>query len=78
MILTDDIVLVGENLEKVNNRLDEWKLTFKGKGLRICRNKTEYTKYDFGGRYQRVKGMRKSMTISNVEIDEFENFKYLG
>jgi hypothetical protein len=34
-MLADDIVLVGENLEKVNYRLDEWRLALEGKGLRI-------------------------------------------
>jgi hypothetical protein len=48
----DDIVLIGENLEEVNNRLDKRRLALKGKKLRISRNKTEYFEYDFGGRYQ--------------------------
>jgi hypothetical protein len=26
----DDIFLLGENLEKVNNRLDEWRLALEG------------------------------------------------
>jgi hypothetical protein len=50
MMFADDIVLVGENLEEVNNRLDAWRLALKGKRLRISRNKTEYTEYDLGGR----------------------------
>jgi len=33
----DDIVLVGENREEVNQRLDMWKLTIEEKGLRINR-----------------------------------------
>jgi len=41
-MLADDIVLVGENLEEINNRLDEWRLALEGKGLRIRRSKTEY------------------------------------
>lgn len=39
MIFIDDIDLVGENLEKINIRLDEWRLTFEGIGFRISRNK---------------------------------------
>jgi hypothetical protein len=39
-MFTDDILLVGENLEVFYNRLDEWKLVLEGKGLRINRNKT--------------------------------------
>jgi len=44
MIFADDnIVLVGENLKKINCGLDEWRLALEGKRLRISRNKTEYT-----------------------------------
>jgi len=35
MKFADDIVLVGENLEEVRNRLDEWRLTFEGKELKF-------------------------------------------
>jgi len=33
MLFADDIVLVGENLEDVNKRLDDWRLAFEGKEL---------------------------------------------
>jgi len=29
MMFIDDIVLVGGNLEKVNNKLDEWRLALE-------------------------------------------------
>jgi len=32
-----DIVLVGENREEVNQRLDVLRLSLEGKGLKICR-----------------------------------------
>jgi hypothetical protein len=54
MMFADDMVLVGENLEEVNKRLDERMLSLEGKELRISRNKTECVEYDFGGRYQEV------------------------
>jgi len=38
MMFADDTVLVGENLEKINNRLDEW-LALEGKRLKISRIK---------------------------------------
>jgi len=42
-----DIVFVGENLLEVNNiRLDEWRLAFEGKGLRMSKSKTVYIVYD--------------------------------
>jgi hypothetical protein len=48
-MFANDIVLLGENLEEVNNRLNELRLALEGKGLRISRNKTEYIQYEFGG-----------------------------
>jgi hypothetical protein len=58
MMFADDMVLIGENLEEINNRLDEWRLVLKRKVLRISKNKKEYIKYDLGRRYQEVEGMR--------------------
>jgi hypothetical protein len=46
IIFANDIVLIKENLEEVNNRLDKWRLALEGKGLRISRNITEYIEYD--------------------------------
>jgi len=40
MLFADDILLVGENLKDVNNRLDKWRLALEGKGLLISRNKS--------------------------------------
>lgn len=31
MMFADGLILVGENLEKVNNRLDKWRLVLIGK-----------------------------------------------
>jgi len=42
MMFADDIVLVGENLEEINNRLDDWRLALARKVLRISRSKTEF------------------------------------
>jgi len=40
MLFADDIILVRENFEDGNNRLDEWILGLEGKRLMISRNKT--------------------------------------
>jgi len=40
LVFANDVVLVGENLKEVNNRLNEWMLALEGKVLRISRNKT--------------------------------------
>lgn len=43
----DDIVLIIENLENVNNKLDEWNLVLEEKVLRIIKNKRQYIEYEF-------------------------------
>jgi hypothetical protein len=52
MLFVEDIVFVGGNLEEVNGRLEEWKETIEGKGLRISRGKIEYIEYNFGKKEQ--------------------------
>lgn len=52
MFVDNSIVLNGENVGEVNNLLDEWRLTHEGKGIKVKRNRTVYTEYDFVGRYQ--------------------------
>jgi hypothetical protein len=69
------MVLIGGNLEKVNNRLDEWRSALKRKRLKISRNKTEYIQNDFGGRYQENEGMRRPITIIGDVIGEVKIYK---
>lgn len=38
-MFADDITLIGESLEKVSNRLYEWRVALKGMKLRISRSK---------------------------------------
>lgn len=47
-------VVVYKNLEKSRSRLEEWRNTFEGKGLRVSKCKTEYIEYYFGEREYRV------------------------
>jgi hypothetical protein len=35
-----------------------------------------YIEYNFGGKYQKVKGMKRPMTISDDVIGEVKQFKY--
>lgn len=41
-MFTDDVVMEGENLEKVNSRLGESRLALEGKELWISRSKTKF------------------------------------
>jgi hypothetical protein len=48
MLFADDVVLVDENREGVNIKLELWRQTLESKGFRISRTKTEYMRCDFG------------------------------
>lgn len=47
MLFAYDIMLVGENSEKLNSMLEEQSEALEGKGLKISRGNTEYLEYDF-------------------------------
>lgn len=68
-MFANNIVLVGGNLEEVNN---DQRLTHDGKGLKIIRNKIEYIEYGFGEK-ERVERMMIPMEISGHVIGEVEN-----
>jgi hypothetical protein len=48
MLFADDVVLVDENREGVNRKLELWCQTLESKGFRISGTKTEYIRCDFG------------------------------
>lgn len=52
MLFVEDIVLVAESREEINVKLKEWRVAFKGKGLRISCTKTEYLRCNFSGEEQ--------------------------
>jgi len=41
MMFVEDIVLGGENREDVDQRLNVWRFSLEGKGLRISRYKAD-------------------------------------
>ncbi|KAD6796640.1 hypothetical protein E3N88_07536 [Mikania micrantha] len=74
MLFTDDIVLVAENEEDLNARLEEWRLALESKGLRISRSKTEYLYCNFSGSIEE----ENYVTIGDQEVPKTTKFKYLG
>lgn len=44
MIFTDDIILVGGNVEEAYLKLDEWRLALKRNRVKNSRNKSECIK----------------------------------
>ena len=74
MLFADDIVLVGETREEVSNKLDEWRETLEGKGLRISRTKTEYLRCDFSGTAPLGE---PEMSIDEAVVKSMTKYKYL-
>ncbi|KAD3338158.1 hypothetical protein E3N88_33679 [Mikania micrantha] len=74
MLFADDIVLVAENEEDLNARLEEWRLVLESKGLRISRSKTEYLYCNFSGSSEE----ENHVSIGDQEVPKTTKFKYLG
>ncbi|XP_035838294.1 uncharacterized protein LOC110901930 [Helianthus annuus] len=75
MLFADDIVLVAETKQRLNERLEEWRVALEGKGLRISRSKTEYLHCDFSGTVDRED---TQITIDSQPVPQVTKFKYLG
>ena len=73
MLFADDIVLIDETKSGVNAKLDVWREVQESKGFKISRTKTEYMKYNFGGR----KNTNKEMVKITSQIPKNEKFRYL-
>jgi len=65
MLFEDDVVLVGESLEKVNYILEEWKEVLESKGLKISRSKIVYIEFNFhlGDRVKTVNQNRYTYSL---------------
>ncbi|XP_021974852.1 uncharacterized protein LOC110869960 [Helianthus annuus] len=75
MLFADDIVLVAETKQRLNERLEEWRVALEGKGLRISRSKTDYLHCDFSGTVDRED---TQITIDSQAVPQVTKFKYLG
>ncbi|KAD4586681.1 hypothetical protein E3N88_24282 [Mikania micrantha] len=74
MLYADDIVLMVENKEDLNARLEEWRFALESKGLRISRSKTEYLYCNFSGSVDDD----NHLTIGDQEVSKTARFKYMG
>ncbi|XP_035837090.1 uncharacterized protein LOC110892492 [Helianthus annuus] len=75
LIFADDIVLVANSKQSLNARLEEWRATLEGRGLRISRSKTEYLYCDFSG-VDNDEDIQ--ITIDGQVVPHVTKFKYLG
>ena len=75
MLFADDIVIVGEEKEEVNEKLETWRQTLELNGLRLSRSKTEYMACNFA---QSAEDDEQEVRIGTHTIIQKDNFKYLG
>ena len=68
-------MLVVETREEVSNKLDKWRETLKGKGLRISRTKTEFLECDFSGTSPVGE---TEVSIDDTVVKSTTRYKYLG
>lgn len=73
MLFADDIVLVGEDGNEVQSRLEEWRQRLENVGLKISRTKTEQIFCDFGG-----PSSFAPIHLDGVELQVCSDFRYLG
>ena len=71
MLFADDIVLVDKSKERLEEKLERWRLAVEEGGLRISRIKTEYMW--FGG-----DGKPGSIKLGEQNLTRTGEFKYLG
>jgi len=60
-------MLVIENREEVNTRLDVWRLALEEKWLRINRSKTKYIEYEFDER-EKLDETSSGMTVDGDKV----------
>ena len=70
MVFADDIVLCSTRREHVERKLEEWRRAMEERGLKICRNKTEYLGCN---EHQDADIHLQGETVKGVKI-----FTYLG
>ncbi|XP_055806841.1 uncharacterized protein LOC129875558 [Solanum dulcamara] len=74
ILFADDIVLIDENRDTVNDRLEVWRQTLESKWFKLSRIKTEYLEHKFSVGMDE-KGMK--VRLATQPIPKRENFKYL-
>ncbi|XP_064110304.1 uncharacterized protein LOC135218090 [Macrobrachium nipponense] len=72
LLHADDIVLVAENREELEGKLERWRYALEGTGLRISRKKTEYMTTKLDGDQQ------TAIKLGGGNIKRVHKFKYLG
>jgi len=74
MLFADDILLVYKTKERVEGKIELWRLTLESKGFHLSRSKIEYMECNFSSNIP-SEGI---MTLDNQVIIKSICFRYLG
>ena len=75
MLFADDIVLIAESRYEVNVKLEQWRASLEGYGLRLSRFKTECLCTNFS---EEIHEEGVSVCIAESRVPQVNTFKYLG
>ena len=71
MMFADDIIMANENKGQLERDLQSWRYALESRGMKICRTKTKYLCVN-------KSEDRPAMKLEGADVDEVEDFKYLG
>ncbi|XP_063941331.1 uncharacterized protein LOC135149533 [Daucus carota subsp. sativus] len=75
MLFADDIVLIAESRSEVNVKLEQWRMSLEGYGLRLSRSKTEYLWANFS---EEIHEADVAVCIVEARVPQTNTFKYLS
>lgn len=73
MLFADDMILIGETLEEVKERLQRVMHALESNGMKINRDKTEFMFCDWVG-----DGQVQELRVQEWNLNKVEQYKYLG
>ncbi|KAI5722660.1 hypothetical protein M8J76_011661 [Diaphorina citri] len=74
LMFADDIALISDDVEKLQNSLNDWKIALEDNGLKISRKKTEYMFLPFVD----ANSPPPDILLDGEILPKCEKFRYLG
>ncbi|KAI5737192.1 hypothetical protein M8J76_010962 [Diaphorina citri] len=74
LMFADDIALISDDVEKLQNSLNDWKIALEDNGLKISRKKTEYMFLPFVD----ASSPPPDILLDGEILPKCEKFRYLG
>ena len=72
VLYADDVILVAENREDLQLKLERWRQALESRGMKISRSKTEYMTTDMVG------DQDETIQLDGTDLKRVRSFKYLG